>query len=160
MIIIYAPADGAEQHFDAGPGKLRASEIQIIERTADGRWNEIKSAMGQGDINAMRTVAYVLKKRAEPSLRLAQFDPFEGELRVRLDRPETEAFAEQLFEKYQGTPDLEDAFEELRDATFDREYAETAIAAVTAPKVQAPAEPAPEPETGPMEESAPSLTGS
>lgn len=158
MIIIYAPADGAEQTFDAGPGKLRASEIQIIERTADGRWSEIKASMGRGDIAAMRTVAYVLKKRAEPALRLAQFDPFEGELRVRLDEQETQAYAQHLFDEYQGTDDLVDAFDELRDATFDREWAEAAIADVTAPKAPVPAEPQPGPE--PMEERAPSLAGS
>ncbi|MFE7927784.1 hypothetical protein ACFU6S_03465 [Streptomyces sp. NPDC057456] len=158
MIIIYAPAAGEEQHFDAGPGKLRASEIQIIERTAEGRWPAIKEALSQGDINAMRTVAYVLKRRAEPTLRLGQFDPFEGELRVRLDKQETQAYAEQLFEKYQGTEDLEAAFEELRDAAFDREWAESAIADVTAPKDPAPAEPLPEPEMVP--EAAPSPTES
>ncbi|MFJ1808548.1 MULTISPECIES: hypothetical protein [unclassified Streptomyces] len=154
MIIVYAPADGEEQHFDAGPGKLRASEIQIIERTADGRWPDIKEGMREGDINALRTVAYVLKRRAEPTLRFAQFDPFEGELRARLDRQETQAFAEYLFDKYEGTDDLGDAFEELRDASFDREWAEAAIADVTAPKGQAPADPETEKETDA------SLTGS
>ncbi|MFE1926536.1 hypothetical protein ACFW91_28745 [Streptomyces asoensis] len=158
MIIVYAPADGEEQHFDAGPGKLRASEIQIIERTADARWAELKEAMRVGEINAMRTVAYVLKKRAEPSLRFAQFDPFEGELKVRLDKQETHDYAEYLFEKYAGTEDLADAFDELRDAAFDREWAEAAIADVTAPKDPAPAEPMPEPE--PVPEMAPSPTGS
>lgn len=137
MIIEYTPEGAEQQRFDAG--RLRASEIQIVERTADGRWGEIKEAMSEGDINAMRTIAFVLKKRNEPSLRLADFDPFEDELRVRLDARETRAYAQQLFEKYQADPDdLAAAFSELRDATADSEACEQAIADVTAPKDPAP----------------------
>ncbi|MER8004990.1 hypothetical protein [Streptomyces sp. NPDC094149] len=139
MIIIYTPGDAEPQHLDAG--RMKASEIQIIERTADAPWEAVKKAMSNGDVNAMRTVAWVVKKRAQPALRYAEFDPWEDELRVRLDAREVSVYAAQLFEKYRDTPDLADAFDELRDAAFDREDAEKAIADVTAPK-----DPAPEPE--------------
>lgn len=139
MIIEYTP-DGAEpQHFDAG--RLRASEIQIIERTADGRWADIKDAMSEGDIGAMRVAAWAIRKRAEPSLRLADFDPFEDELRVRLDAREVRAYAERIYAKWGSEPDnLAEAFEELRESAFDREACEQVIADVTAPKDPAPAE--------------------
>lgn len=137
MIIEYTPEGAEQQRFDAG--RLRASEIQIIERTADGRWGEIREAMSEGDINAMRTVAFVIKKRNEPSLRFGDFDPFEDELRVRLDARETCAYAQRIFEKYRADPDdLAEAFGELRVATADLEACEQAIAAVTAPKDPAP----------------------
>ncbi|MFF7949428.1 hypothetical protein [Streptomyces griseorubiginosus] len=148
MIIVYAPKDGEEQHFDAGPGKLRASEIQIIERTADARWTDIKEGVRLGEIGALRVVSWAIKKRAEPSLRFSAFDPFEGELRSRLDAQEVRNYAEYLFEKYRENPDdLAEAFDELRDVAFDREDAETAIADVSAPKAPATAtEPEPLPE--------------
>ncbi|PAZ15685.1 hypothetical protein CLM62_12880 [Streptomyces sp. SA15] len=138
MIIIYAPEGETEQHFDAG--KLRASEIQIVERTLPGRWSEIKDAVSEGEINALRTVAWVIRKRTEPGLRYGDFDPWEGELRARLDAREVKGYAEALLEKYRANPDdLADAWDELRDSAFNREDADAAIADVTAPKDPAPA---------------------
>ncbi|MEU6098952.1 hypothetical protein [Streptomyces sp. NPDC047079] len=133
MIIQYTPEGASSQRFDAG--RLRASEIQIVERTADGQWPAIRAAMTEGDVNALRVVAWVVKKRAEPALRFSDFDPFEDELRVLLDAKETRAYAERIFEKYGDNPeDLAAAFAELRDVSADREACEAAIADVTAPK--------------------------
>ncbi|WP_329292836.1 hypothetical protein [Streptomyces pseudovenezuelae] len=148
MIIVYEPEGCEQQTFDAGRGKLRASEIQIIERTADARWPDIKEGVKAGDIHALRVVVWAIRKRTEPTLRFADFDPFEGELRARLDAREVHAYAEAMFEQYRENPDdLAEAFDELRDVAFDREDVETAIADVTAPKDPAPAqEPEPMPE--------------
>lgn len=147
MIIQYTPAEGEPQYFDAG--RMRASEIQIVERTADGSWPVIKNAMSEGDIGAMRVVAWVIKKRSTPALRFADFDPWDDELRIRLDAQETRAWAEQLYAKYVGTEDLADAFDELRDVSIDREACETAIADVAAPKEPAAPEPQPQPQPEP-----------
>jgi hypothetical protein len=145
VIIVYEPEGCEQQHFDAGRGKLRASEIQIIERTADARWADIKEGVKAGDIHALRVVVWAIRKRTEPALRFGDFDPFEGELRSRLDAREVKAYAEALFEQYRENPDdLAEAFDELRDVAFDREDVETAIADVTAPKDPPPA---PEPMT-------------
>lgn len=139
MIIEYMPDGGEPQRFDAG--RLRASEIQAVERTADARWAEVREAMSEGDINAMRVVAWIIQRRTHAALRYGDFDPFEGELRVRLDAKETRAYAHGIFEKYGSNPeDLADAFDELRDVTADREACEQAIADVTAPKAPEPAE--------------------
>ncbi|WP_330348174.1 hypothetical protein [Streptomyces sp. NBC_00582] len=162
MIIVYAPEGGTKEAFEVARGKLRASEIQIIERTADARWNDIKEAVSEGDLNAMRTVVWVLKKREQPSLRFAEFDPFEGDLYSRLDEREVRAYAEGFVEKYRADPDtLAEAFDELRESAYDREGAEAVIADVTAPKAPAPAEP--QPEAAPAQEAtetAPSPTAS
>lgn len=139
MIIEYTNDGGTPQQFDAG--RLRASEIQVIERTADGRWSEIKEAMANGDINAMRTVAWAIKKRHEPTLRFADFDPYKGEMRILLDEREVRGYAEAIVEKYGSNPDdLADAFAELRDIAASSEVCEQIIVDVTAPKDQAPAE--------------------
>lgn len=138
MIIQYTPEGGEMRSFDAG--RLRASEIQAVERTADGRWADLKEAMSEGDINAMRVVAWIIQRRTHAALRYGDFDPFEGELRVRLDARETRAYAHGIFEKYGHNPEeLAEAFDELRDATADREACEQAIADVTAPKDPVPA---------------------
>lgn len=139
MIIKYQPEGGEPEEFDAG--RLRASEIQVAERTADRRWAEIKNGMTEGEIGALRVVAWVIRKRTHPALRFGDFDPFEGELRARLDAREVRAYAKGIVDKYGDNPDdLAEAFGELRDAAADREDAEVAIADATAPKDPAPAE--------------------
>jgi hypothetical protein len=156
VIIVYEPEGSEQQTFDAGRGKLRASEIQVIERTAGARWTDIKEGVKVGDIHALRVVVWALRKRTEPALKFGDFDPFEGELRSRLDAQEVNAYAEYLFAQYRENPDdLAEAFDELRDAAFNREDAETAIADVTAPKDPAPA-PEPEPLPEATQEASPS----
>ncbi|MFE9432151.1 hypothetical protein [Streptomyces sp. NPDC006640] len=139
MIIEYTPEGGETQYLDAS--RLRASEISAIERNADGRWADIKTAASAGDIGAMRVIGFTVKQRTEPALRLKDFDPFEDELRARLDARETRHWAERLFDKYGSDPgDLADAWDELRASASDPEACEQAIADVTAPK-----DPEPEP---------------
>ncbi|MEU8713620.1 hypothetical protein [Streptomyces sp. NPDC048663] len=154
MIIFYEPADGVHQRFEAGRGRLRASEIQIIERTADEPWDQIKKAISDGNLNAMRVVAWVLLKRSQPALRFAEFDPYEGELYSRLDEREVRGFAEAFVAKYASEPDkLAEAFEELRESAETAEVADRVIAEVTAPKDPAPLPDAPEPMPMPEEAS-------
>jgi hypothetical protein len=87
----------------------------------------------------------VVKKRSNPSLRLAEFDPFDDEVRVRLDAKEIPQYAAELVRVYGDHPEkLADAFDELRSAAFDREACELAIKDATTPKAPAPV---PEPET-------------
>ncbi|MFJ8555313.1 hypothetical protein [Streptomyces sp. NPDC093676] len=137
MIILYTPDGGETQHLDAG--RLRASEIQIIERTADAHWRDIQNGMKDGDINAVRAVAFVIKKRTEPSLRLAAFDPFEDELQVKLDLRETRGYIQWALEKYGSDPEaLEGAYEEIRDACIDPDAFDGIVAEETAPKDPAP----------------------
>ncbi|WP_455360024.1 hypothetical protein [Streptomyces sp. SYSU K21746] len=131
MIIVYSPEDGEPERFDAR--RIRTSEIQIIERTASRRWPEMLDAMGNGDVTAMRTVAWVVKKRSNPSLPYADFDPFQDELRARLDDREIRQYAEHFAETFradEGTRTT--AFEELLEAADDRQFAETLIKELTA----------------------------
>jgi hypothetical protein len=152
VIIFYEPADGVHQRFEAGKGRLRASEIQIIERTAGEPWGTIKEAISAGNLNAMRVVVWAIKKRSQPALKFAEFDPYEGELYSRLDELETRGFAEAFVAKFAGEPEkLAEAFEELRESAETVEVADMVIAEVTAPKDPAPK---PEPEPEPMPEEA------
>lgn len=131
MIIIYTPEAGVEQQLDAG--RLRTSEIQIAERTADMVWADIRKGLKDGDVTAIRVVAWVLLKRGNPSLRYGEFDPFEDELDVKLDRREVEAYAEFLAKEFRGKDELDAAMAELQDAALDQEHAAKAIAEAVAP---------------------------
>lgn len=143
MIIEYTPEGGETELLDAG--RMRASEVQIIEKAADMKWDAVREGLGDKDVTAIRVVGWVVKKRTNPSLRLAEFDPFDDEVRVRLDAKEVARYAAELVRLYGDEPDnLALAFDELRDVAFDREACELAIKEATAPKVPAPA---PEPET-------------
>jgi hypothetical protein len=138
VIILYTPEGGEPETLDAR--RLRASEVQIVERTADMKWDEVRRGLRMGDVTSIRTVAWVLKKRTEPSLRFTAFDPFEDELLVKLDGREVEEFAAELFAQFRNDPeDLASAWDELRDAAHDKEACELAIKAAQAPKDQVPA---------------------
>ncbi|WP_425832561.1 hypothetical protein [Streptomyces fractus] len=139
MFIFYTPEGGETEELNAR--RLRTSEVQIIERTADMKWDEVRRGLRMGDVTSLRTVAWVLKKRAEPSLRLTAFDPFEDELQVKLDADEVVEFAADVMEVFGDKPDsLAGAFDELRDAAYDREACELAIKEAQAPKDPAPAQ--------------------
>lgn len=146
MIIIYKPEEGAEQQLDAG--RLRTSEIQVAERTADMVWADIRQGLQDGNVTAIRVIAWVLLKRSNPSLRYGEFDPFEDELAVRLNRVEVERYAEFLAREFRGKDDLDAAMAELRDAALDQEHAAKAIAEAVAPGPKEADESSPSPSDG------------
>ncbi|MFJ8221402.1 hypothetical protein [Streptomyces griseus] len=137
MIIIHTPEGGEPERLDVG--RLRASEIQIAERTADRPWDVLKAGLLNADVTSVRTLAWVVKKRADPSLRFSAFDPFEDELKVRFDSRETHGYAKELFERYGHDPvELAGAWDELRSAADDPAVADAAIKEQTdGPKVEA-----------------------
>lgn len=140
MIIEYTPKDGEPEVLDAG--RMRASEVQIIERTADMKWSDVKLGLRSGDVTSVRTVGWALKKRANPALRLSEFDPFDDELRTFYDQGEVESLAAEMFATYAHDPEqLAEAWDELRDAAHDKDACEAVIK-----EAQAPKDPAPGPE--------------
>ncbi|WP_338699203.1 hypothetical protein V2W30_22685 [Streptomyces sp. Q6] len=126
MIIVYTPEGGEPETLDAR--RLRASEVMAIEKAADMKWAEVRQGLHEGDVTAVRTVAWALKRRNEPALRLAQFDPFDDELIVRLDAREVESFALQVYASFRDQPEeLAAAWDELREAAHDKDACELAI---------------------------------
>lgn len=140
MIVVYSPAGGEEQHFDART--LRVSEVSIVARTIDQKWPQIQQGLGDEDLDVMRGVAWVIAKRTTPSLRFGDFDPGVDELLTRLDKSETEAF---IANAVQAAWDEKDATEErvrelveayVLPAALDQEHAQLTIdkALAEAPK--------------------------
>lgn len=91
MIILYRPEDGEARRFDVRT--VRTSEAQIVERTTDMKWGDIKRGVRDDDPTAMRGVVWVLLKRETPTLRWSDFDPLIDELTSKFDARELAAVA-------------------------------------------------------------------
>ncbi|WP_282695497.1 hypothetical protein [Streptomyces sp. CC208A] len=151
MIIVYSPRGGEVQRFDA---RLRVSETVRAAQTVDRSWPDIRSSLDV-DRESMRVVAWVVQKRDQPDLRYGDFDPFEDELAVKLDRDEVRRYAEALagaawLEKDATTASVTARLRGVPLIADDREHAEQLVTslAVARPKDH----PSPgEPTTGPSE---------
>ncbi|MCP3820061.1 hypothetical protein NLX86_18770 [Streptomyces sp. A3M-1-3] len=130
MIIVYAPRDGEREHFDAR--SLRVSEASIVSRTTDMKWAEVQQSLQADDLEAMRGVAWVIKKRGNPSLRWDDFDPGVEELYTRLDKDEVVGWVNAGIAVATQNPDampadIRAALSDLPSLAFDREHAERVI---------------------------------
>ncbi|WP_406056222.1 hypothetical protein OG462_09065 [Streptomyces sp. NBC_01077] len=157
MLIVYTPADGGEvERFDHRT--VRTSEASIVSRTVDMTWKQVKERLADDDPDAMRGVAWVIKKRSQPTLRYGDFDPMLSELATRLDKKEIEEWAELAVEQL-ATSDLtpeqaEAALSVIVDQADDADHARDTIRRlVAAPKDPAADEPAAP--SDPTEESTP-----
>lgn len=150
MFIVYDPQDGEPEHFDART--LRVSETSIAQRTIDRKWGEIEQGIRDEDLECLRVVAWIIKKRSQPSLRFGEFDPLIGELYMRLDKDEVVAWLEGAMAIAAASPDataddIRVAVAGFPNAALDREHAERMIEEmVTDPKDEP--DPQPRPETG------------
>ncbi|MGP3684157.1 hypothetical protein ACTVZO_05485 [Streptomyces sp. IBSNAI002] len=91
MIILYSPEDGEQRRFDVR--SVRTSEAQIVERTTDLKWGDIKRGVRDDDPTALRGVVWVLLKRETPTLRWSDFDPLIDELTSKFDAREIAGIA-------------------------------------------------------------------
>ncbi|MFJ7049050.1 hypothetical protein ACIQVC_37430 [Streptomyces sp. NPDC101112] len=164
MIVIYTPADGEPEHYDAND--LLVSEASIVQRTIDMKWDQIKPGLEAEDLDAMRGIVWILKKRHQPNLRFGEFDCRVGEMVTRMSRREVTDYVENAFAMVGAEPEatrerVAEILAELPDtAAADPEHARELIARLARdPKDQpAPEEPG-EPEE-PAELSSPTPTSS
>lgn len=137
MIIVYTPADGEPQHFDAR--SLRVSEVSIVSRTIDQTWREVEAGLVQEDLDAMRGVAWVIQKRSNPSLRFGDFDPRVDEMVTRYSKTEVDTYVTNAvaLAREEGADDdtVLRALAKFPAATLDEEYARATIERIVrAPK--------------------------
>ncbi|RSN13738.1 hypothetical protein DMH25_08075 [Streptomyces sp. WAC 01325] len=143
MIIVYTPEGGEPEQYDAR--SLRTSEASIVQRTAGMKWGEVEQGLDSDDPEAMRAIVWVLKKRAEPSLRYGDFDPLIGEMTSRMDRREVTEYVENAFRVVDTDPDVTRdqvaaIVQRIIKVAADPEHAEQLIAEMQ----QGPKEPAAE----------------
>ncbi len=156
MIVVYTPASGGEpEHYDAN--SLKVSEASIVQRTVDMKWQEIKGALEADDLDAMRGIVWVIKKRSNPALRFGEFDPGVDEMTSRMDNKEVAAYVDDAFRAPDRDPDItremvaDILMGRLPDAAVDPEYTRALIAE----KAKDPKETAAEADSSPLEEPAP-----
>lgn len=144
MIIVYTPAGGEPEHYDAST--LRVSEASIVQRTVDMKWQEILEGLERDDLDAMRGIVWVLKKRSQPSLRFGEFDPGITEMTTRMDSKEIAAWLDNALAVVDPAGDLsmeqieEIILSRLPDVAVDPDHArELVLARTRAPKDQDPA---------------------
>lgn len=104
MIIAYTPQGGEPEHYDART--LLASEASIVARTIDLKWPQVKEGLTEDDLDSMRAVVWVLKKRHEPTLRFGDFDPGVEELTHLYDKQEIEDWIDNGFVIGLSDPDI------------------------------------------------------
>ncbi|MGW8851838.1 hypothetical protein ACWGNE_29200 [Streptomyces xiamenensis] len=138
------------------------SEAAIVQRTVDMKWQEIKEGLESDDLDAMRGIVWVIKKRSQPSLRFGEFDPGVDEMVSRMDRREVEAYVDNAFATTQDDSELTPEtvagilLERLPSVAADPEHARALIdARATSPKAAADE---PLPEETPGEATSPSPT--
>lgn len=95
MIIVYTPAGGEPEHYDART--LLSSEASIVARTIDAKWPQVRAGLAEDDLDAMRAVVWVLRKRSNPTLRYGEFDPGVEELTTLYDKREIEDWVDSGF---------------------------------------------------------------
>lgn len=148
MIIIYTPADGEAEHYDARD--LLVSEASIVSRTIDMKWGEIQKGLESEDLDAMRGIVWVLKKRQTTGLRFGDFDPRVDEMVTRMSRREVTDYVENAFSMVGTDPELTrervaEILAELPDsAAADPEHARELIARLGRDPKDQPDTPAPE----------------
>ncbi|MDX3585963.1 hypothetical protein [Streptomyces europaeiscabiei] len=162
MIVIYTPADGEPEHYDARD--LLVSEASIVQRTIDMKWDEIQKGLEGEDLDAMRGIVWILKKRHQPSLRFGEFDCRVGEMVTRMSVREVTDYVENAFSMVGTDPDftrerVAEILSELPDTTAaDPEHARELIARLAKdPKDQPDPQESGEPEES-GESSSPSPT--
>ncbi|MEV0470208.1 hypothetical protein [Streptomyces prunicolor] len=143
MIVIYTPKGGEPEKYDAS--SLKVSEASIVQRTVEMKWQQILSGLEQDDLEAMRGIVWVIKKRSQPSLRWGDFDPGVLEMTSRMDDDEIERWITNMVAN--ADADLEwETIRTIIDGRLDEVAAnpERARAVLTAqapsPKAEAPEE--------------------
>lgn len=91
MIVVYTPEDGPEEQYDVRA--VLTSEARIVARAADMTWGEIRLGVRDDDPTALRGVAWIHRKRQDPTLRWDGFDPPTGWLTGSFDAREVRGIA-------------------------------------------------------------------
>ena len=104
MIVVYTPAGGEPEQYD--PRTLLTSEAALISSTIDMKWPAVRDALTEDDLEAMRAIVWVLKRREQQGLRYGAFDPGVEELSTRYDRREVENWFSNAFTLGLADPDV------------------------------------------------------
>lgn len=100
MFVTYKPedpADGDCQEWTFTPGRIRASEAQILEREFGENWDNFAAGVQSGNMKARRVLLWHLLRRAHPLMKFADVpDFFTSELTVEFEVSELAPLLEKI----------------------------------------------------------------
>lgn len=132
MIVIYTPKDAEGAEYDSE--ELACSEADAVSRATELQWAQMGQALRQQSPAAMRAVAWAWRKRAEPTLRLSQFDPPLKSLKARFSTDEIPDFL-RVVARSSFTPEQrEQVYREVVDLALEPAEAERLVAEARDPK--------------------------
>jgi hypothetical protein len=79
MHVIYKPErpeDGDRQEWDFNPGRVRASQAEMIEARFGGTWDEFRARLFQGSMKAQRVMLWHLFNLTHPGFRFEDVPDF------------------------------------------------------------------------------------
>lgn len=89
MYVTYAPedpADGDRQEWTFAPGRVRASEAQVLEREFGENWDNFAAGVQSGNMRARRVLLWHLLRRTHPLMKFADVpDFYADELKVEFE---------------------------------------------------------------------------
>lgn len=90
MHVIYKPEDGDRQEWTWNPGRVRASEGQVLLRTfGETSWDVFVQGVRQNDLHARRVLLWHLLRRDHPLVKFADTpDFFADEMTVEFSSTE------------------------------------------------------------------------
>lgn len=123
MKLIYTPEGGERQEWVYKPGKLRASDAELLERRTGMSWGDFNQTLARGSMLARRALLWHFLRQTHATLRFEDVDFALDELSLEFDRQEWAHIRREVEQVKlpEGTP------EEMREtvlADIDRQAAE------------------------------------
>lgn len=121
MFVTYTPEDGDKHVWEFKPGRVKPSEMSIMEKRTTQRWSEWLSDLKKGPGPARRALIWHLMRRDGHVIRWEDVEPLDDE--ILIEQSVSELLENQAAYIKAGGPDLDpDAPYVL--AMFERELAE------------------------------------
>jgi hypothetical protein len=122
MKLVYTPDGEAPQEWKYKPGRIRASDAELLERRTGMSWGDFNQQLARGSVLARRALLWYFLRQTHATLRFEDVDFALDELTLEFDRDEWAHIRRQVEETKlpAGTPD------EMREtllAELDREAA-------------------------------------
>lgn len=92
MKLIYAPSDGAREEWSFSEDDLTIGEVKLLEKVHAAPFGDISDLLGRGSMTALASLIWVMRKRSQPGLQLADLDDIKlGDISNEDDESEGEA---------------------------------------------------------------------
>lgn len=74
MILVYKPDTGDEKRWDLAEVRATFAEAKAAENAGGFAWRDVDSELSDGNVAALQSVLWILRRRDEPTLRFADLE--------------------------------------------------------------------------------------